>query len=352
MNQLRNAAIRAALETMYFSGMHHATRPLFGGIGAILTLHRVQPGRDDAFQPNYQHEIEVPFLERLIRHLRRKGFELVHLDEVWRRLVERDYSRPFVAFTFDDGYRDNLQFAWPVLSQYQVPFTLYIATSFPDRLGELWWVGLEQVIAKTDRLVVDMGGTTRFIDCGSTAGKKAAFEEVYWWLRSMKDEAELRAAVRDMCARYGVDLLAPCADLCMDWGEIAKMAEDPLCTIGAHTINHVFLSKVSADTARMEMKRSADIIEDALGKRPAHLAYPYGDLRAVGPREFQIAADLGFKTAVTTRASVLMPAHRDSLTALPRISINGNFQATRYVDVMLSGLPFAVRCKLRELRVA
>lgn len=132
----------------------------------------------------------------------------------------------------------------------------------------------------------------------------------------------------------------------MDWAEIGRMAEYPLCTIGAHTINHIFLRKVSADTARTEMKRSAEVIEAALGKKIEHLAYPYGEARSVGPRDFKIAGELGFKTAVTTRPDVLRPSSRDSLMSLPRISVNGNFQATRYVDVLLSGVPSAVRGKI------
>ena len=352
MGSLKYAAYRTALEAMYFSGMHHALRPLFGGLGTILTFHRVLPGRDDAFQPNDILEVEASFLDRLVRHLRRRKLDLVSIDEVWRRLVERDYSRPFVAFTFDDGYRDNLEYAWPILKRYEVPFALYVATSFPDRLGELWWVGLERVVAKSDRLVVEMGGVTRFLDCANTAGKRRTFEDIYWWLRSMKGEADLRRAVRDLCTRYGVDLKAPSADFCMDWGEIARMADDPLCTIGAHTVNHVFLNKVSADTVRMEMERSAEVIEAALGKRPEHFAYPYGEVRSAGPREFRIAAEVGFKTAVTTRPGAITPRHRDLLMSLPRVSVNGKFQAPRYVDVLLSGLPFAIRRKPRELEVA
>jgi peptidoglycan/xylan/chitin deacetylase (PgdA/CDA1 family) len=204
----------------------------------------------------------------------------------------------------------------------------------------LWWVALERAVAKSDRLVIEIGGKTRFFEATDAASKQRAFEEIYWWLRSIKEEASLRGAVRDICARYGVELLAPCRELCMDWSQIARFAAEPLCTIGAHTISHCFLTKVSDEVARFEMKRSAEVIEAALGKRPEHFAYPYGD---ANHREFAIAADLGFKTAVTTRAGVLVPRHRDYLTALPRISVNGAFQALRYLDVLISGVPFALR---------
>jgi peptidoglycan/xylan/chitin deacetylase (PgdA/CDA1 family) len=148
--------------------------------------------------------------------------------------------------------------------------------------------------------------------------------------------------VRDLCRRYGVDPDLPCREFCMTWPEIAQMAKSPLATIGAHTVNHVMLAKWSAGEVREEMKRSREVIEASLGVRCEHFAFPVGDKGSAGPREFQLARDLGFKTAVTTRPGVLYPEHREHLTALPRVSLNGHFQATRFVDVFLSGAPFAL----------
>jgi len=120
------------------------------------------------------------------------------------------------------------------------------------------------------------------------------------------------------------------------------MAKSSLATIGAHTINHVMLAKCPASEAREEMKRSREVIEAALGVRCEHFAFPVGDKGSAGSREFHLARELGFKTAVTTRPGVLYPEHREYLTALPRVSLNGHFQAARFVDVFLSGAPFAL----------
>ena len=97
------------------------------------------------------------------------------------------------------------------------------------------------------------------------------------------------------------------------------------------------LAKLPAEAARSEMDLSRSVIEAALVARPQHLAYPVGDPTSAGPREFKIAAELGFKTAVTTRPGVLFAGHREHLTALPRISLNGEYQRLRYVRVLLSG---------------
>jgi len=93
---------------------------------------------------------------------------------------------------------------------------------------------------------------------------------------------------------------------------------------------------------RAEMEMSRSVIEAALGRRPQHLAYPVGDPTSAGPREFRIAAELGFKTAVTTRPGVIFRAHREHLTALPRISVNGEFQSQRYMKVLMSGAATAL----------
>jgi peptidoglycan/xylan/chitin deacetylase (PgdA/CDA1 family) len=97
------------------------------------------------------------------------------------------------------------------------------------------------------------------------------------------------------------------------------------------------LAKLPDKSARSEMDLSRSVIEAALAKRPEHLCFPVGDPTSAGPREFKIAADLGFKTAVTTRPGVLFPHHAERLTALPRISLNGEYQRLRYVRVLLSG---------------
>jgi peptidoglycan/xylan/chitin deacetylase (PgdA/CDA1 family) len=123
-------------------------------------------------------------------------------------------------------------------------------------------------------------------------------------------------------------------------------------TIGAHTVNHVMLAKVSASSARAEMDMSRRVIEAALGLRVEHLCYPVGDATSAGPREFTLAADLGFKTAVTTRPGVLYEEHREFLTALPRISINGEYQQMRYLRVLLSGSATAVWNRFRRVDAA
>ena len=351
MAGVKNKVLRAGFEALYFTGAHRWLRPLLGGVGAIVTLHHVRPPRADKFQPNRLLEVAPEFLDGVLAGLRRTH-DIVTVDEMCRRLVECDFRRRFICLTFDDGYHDNLRYALPILRKHAAPFTLYIPTSFPDRMGELWWLTLEAVIARRSRIALVMNGKDRRYECDTVEAKYALFDHIYWWLRSLESEDELRRAVRDLAARYGVDDAAICHDLCMDWSEIGEIADDPLATIGAHTVNHVMLKKADDAAVRREMQNSAAVIEAALGKRPAHFSYPVGDRTSAGPREFRIAAELGFRTAVTTRPGVLFPEHAAHLTALPRLSLNGEYQEQRYAKVLMSGSATALWNRFRRVDAA
>ena len=312
--------------------MHRLMRPLVGGIGCILTLHHVRPARPDAFQPNRLLEITPEFFEVLLRSLKRQNIDVISLDELHRRLIAGDFERRFVCLTFDDGYKDVLQWAYPLLKQYEMPFAMFIATSFPDRLGELWWLGLEAAIAQNTRLELMIDGEQRSFECARTAEKGDVWNALYSYLRSMNSDAQVRATVRDLCERHNVDLGAFCRDLCMDWEEIGRMAENPLCTIGAHTVNHPMLKKIADDAAvRAEMEQSRAVLHAALGKRRSTLPIRSAIRRPQVRANSASPPSSALKPRVTTRPGVLFEEHREHLTALPRLSVNGEFQQQRYI---------------------
>jgi len=348
---LRYTLFRGALNAIYFSGAHWLLKPVVGGAGAILMLHNVRPARQDRFQPNRLLEVTPRFFERVIKRLRKSKVDLISLDEMHRRLVTGEFPQRFVCITFDDGYRDNREFAYPILKKHEVPFAIYVATSFADRVGELWWLALEAVIAQNELVGIRLDGSDRWFEVRSIAEKRAVYDHIYGWLRQLPTEAELRRVMRELTTRHRVDMASFCKELCMDWKELAEFAADPLLTIGAHTVNHPILTKLDDKSVRAELENSRAVIEAALGVRPKHLAYPVGDNTAAGPREFKIAADLGFATAVTTRPGVIFPQHGRHLTALPRISLNGNFQSTRYAKVLISGAATAINNRFRPVNV-
>ncbi|SNT57326.1 Polysaccharide deacetylase [Tardiphaga sp. OK246] len=342
MKQIRNTIIRAGLDALYFSGAHRVLRPIFGGVGTIFMLHHVRPAHAGPFQPNRHLEITPDFLRATLAYLRATDVDIVTPDEVQRRLTERDFSRRFACFTCDDGYRDNRDHALPAMRDFDAPFTVYVTSDFASGTGRLWWVALERVVARADAIEAPIDGQMVRLDTSTLAGKDMAFDRLHGWLRGLPEEADIRREVSALCAAHGIDEDAVSRELCMSWDELKPFAADPLVTIGAHTVSHCNLAKQSEAMVVHELSASRTDIENVLQRPAVHLAYPYGDRCAAGTREFALAKSAGFETAVTTRPGVIASDNFSQLTALPRVSLNGNYQDTRYLPVLTSGAATAM----------
>ncbi len=342
---------KAALSGLHYSGLAALLAPLARGKGVIFTLHSVRPEPPGAFEPNGILKVTPEFLEAAIETVRKAGYDIVSLDEAARRLKMDAPARPFACFTFDDGYRDNRDFAYPVFKRHNLPFAIYVPTAYPDGKGELWWLVLEAAVRKANEIRVVLDGVERHFEVRTPDEKNRAFDEIYWSLRR-RPEAELRASVREIARLAGYDASSLCSDLIMSWDELRTLAADPLVTIGAHTHRHVAVVGLSEGEARAEIAESVERIARELGRPCRHFSFPYGDAGSAGARDFAIAAALGLETAVTTRKDVLSAKH--PMTGLPRVSLNGNFQKARYVAVLMTGVPFlmieAAKAVLRGAR--
>ena len=147
---------------------------------------------------------------------------------------------------------------------------------------------------------------------------------------------------QSLCARAGVEPRRLTSSLCLDWRGLAQLARHELVTIGAHSVTHARLAKLDADACAREMAESRAAIARELGVDARHFCYPVGDATSAGKREFDLARELGFVSAVTTRPGMIFAEHRDHLQALPRLSINGRHQSLEEVDILLTGAPFAL----------
>lgn len=340
MSRRTTKLLKAALSVLHYSRADSLIAPFTRGAGVIFMMHHVRPEPPEAFEPNRILRITPEFLETVIQQVIEAGFEVMALDEVPGRLASGGSGRPFACFTFDDGYRDNRDYAYPIFKRYGLPFTIYVPSSFADGNGDLWWLTLEAVLRKQTAITVAMKGETRRFETHSVAEKDQAFHVIYWWLRSLP-EGEARALVARLAAEAGIDGARVCKDLVMSWDEIRDLARDPLVTIGAHTERHLALAKLSDDEAHSEIVASVARVSAELGTPCRHFSYPYGDEASAGAREFNIVREAGLETGVTTRKGLIQPQHAHELSALPRFSLNGDYQDARYIKVMLSGAPFA-----------
>jgi len=349
MIPIRTRARRAILSGLYHSRLYRLLDTSTRGVGAIFTLHHIRAeAPSERFSPNRILEVTPGFLEETIRLTQRLGYRAVSLDECRRRLVERDFGERFVHFALDDGYADNYTLGFPIFREHGVPFTIYVCPGLLDGSTPQWWRDLEDVVATHDRLEVDLGDGPLDLASRTPREKHGAFERIYWTLRRMPHERQLQT-FENVFSRYRPSVSSSPPMLSRDM--IETMRGTGLLTVGAHTLMHPALSKLPRQAVLDEMDGSRSRLADWLGEAPRHFSYPYGDEASAGPREFDAARELGFATGVTTRKGVLHPEHRDHLHALPRISLNGDYQRTRYVELFVSGVPFRLDPSLPRINV-
>jgi peptidoglycan/xylan/chitin deacetylase (PgdA/CDA1 family) len=327
------------LELAYFSGFSLIMQRLTGGAGVILRFERVRPRRTLRFQPLKSQEITPKFLDRAIRALKRWNFDVVSMDEVCQRAVTLASPRRFVCLTFDGGYKDLMTSAYPVLRKYRVPFTVYLPTAFPDGLGEAWWLALEAVIARKDRISLVMDRKEQRFDVRTTPEKNQLYDFLASWMRTLPP-ADLSFAINDLCRRYSVDLAALTREASLDWEDLAKLAADPLVTIGSATVNYPVLSNLRDADALREITMGKAVAQAAFRHDIEHFAYPFGDRASWSRRHVVMAEEAGFISAASAISGVVETEGRTSLHALPRIAWDGRRRSLRIMRVMLSGMTF------------
>jgi peptidoglycan/xylan/chitin deacetylase (PgdA/CDA1 family) len=313
-------------------------RPIYGGAGVILMFHRVLPA-DSRLRIRGHAALEVTpeELEQTIHYFSRRKYNVYSPDDLHQFLTgEKKADRPFVLFTFDDGYVDNLTFAYPIFKKHNITFTINLSTCFPERTAVIWWYLLEDLILKRERLTFDHRGKTYDFNCATQEGKSHAYATTrkLFKFANIQERGQLTKSVllaNDMDLRKKIDEVA------LTWDQLQQLASDSLVTLSAHTANHYVLSSLSDEEVRYEILESKRIFESKLGRQIDHFAYPFGNRREAEAREFRIAAECGFKTAMTTRTGSIFSAHGSHLMTLPRYDVN-QIVLPRDLDLVASGV--------------
>lgn len=321
---------------------------LYGGRGHILMFHRVSPpsGQPRLFANAYL-EVTPAYLEWTIGYFRSHGYAFLRLGEVPAYLESPSEGRPFVVYTFDDGFRDNLEHALPVFWRNKVPFSVNVTTGFPDHKVMMWWTELERLLLDRDVLEIRVGAEARRFAAANMAQKAEAFRAISRWLKHTAD-GTLEERITQLLEPFGVDPLREIRRAAMSWSEIREVSSEPLASIGAHTMSHPVLATLDEATAFEEISEGKRRLELELGMPIPHFAYPYGGPGEIGEREITLAGRAGFELAVTTYSSNVQTQHLAHLLCLPRIAVGMSMREATF-DLIRHGAIPLVRNRGRRL---
>ena len=235
-------------------------------LGEIWCLHRVVPNRSWAL-PNRELEITPDYLEQLILSYMGNGYCFVSIDSIVERLnkMRWPWQKKMVNISFDDGFRDIYEYAYPIFKKYNIPFTIYLTTAFPEEKAELWWIKLERLINQYTTLIVQ-GEEYR---CETMEEKNQVFNDLMQRIYHCSDTPS--KVFGNWFANYQIDM----DNLALTWDELAEMLSSGLLTLGSHTQSHPMLTKIPTDEVRTELKESKTIIEQHLSIPVNHFSYPH-----------------------------------------------------------------------------
>ena len=243
--------------------------------------------------------------ETLAMHLveLRRHFELVHLDD-WIRAANQGLQVPHnaCAVTFDDGWLDNYEHAYPLLKQFECPATIYLVSDLVGTRYEFWPNRLSELLVADDRRALPdwlsaIAEREKLLESSLPVDYIERVDAVINACKAMKSDAEMISLLDEV----GLQRARKTSDLrrnLMNWTEIKEMAVGDLIRFGSHSRRHTRLSdQVSNEVTRDEIVNSAAVIERNLGSKPKTFCYPNGDYSA---------AALGvvrkhYEAAVTTR---------------------------------------------------
>lgn len=318
----------------------------FSGKGQILMFHRVIPNtKYNRIHNHLSLEIEPDHLKKIIDFFREKDYEFIKLDDlkIWLE-NNKNNSRKFVIFTFDDGYLDNLEYAFPIFKQENIPFTIYITTSFPERNALLWWYILEEIVLYNNVVDFTHQGNKLTFKCPSHTKKETVFNKIRNLIMSY-NEKDRNAQIEIFVKDYGYSILDKNEELTLNWEQITRLSQNPLVTIGAHTLNHYNLCSISHNDALNEIYESKLLIESKIGKSVDHFSYPLGKYNA---NLANYCKNIGFKTATTTKNANIFYDHINHMWTLPRINVN-SLTSPKVLQLQVNGFFPALLHKFKKV---
>jgi peptidoglycan/xylan/chitin deacetylase (PgdA/CDA1 family) len=261
----------------------------------VLTYHRVND-EGDPFLP----AVPTRVFEQQMRHVA-GTYQVLPVEELAERAARGALPPLGLAITFDDGYRDTLTHAAPILARHGLPATVFLATGFIGG-GEVPWVDRLAVALKSTRQEVLRTPWGATFSLATPAERLAALERLLAYLKRLADE-DCRRAVDALVARLRPSQEAAAKTLMLTWDDVHALRGLGF-RLGAHTVNHPILTRVSLERAWTEILGSRTMIASACGEVPRAFAYPNGRPEDYSPAVTRLVQEAGFTCAATTRFGI------------------------------------------------
>ena len=300
MSTRRATLLRVAADGLYRTGLMRGLTAVIDRthprrVAQVLTYHRVNDDHDPFFP-----SVPTAVFERQMAWLA-KAYRVFTVETLVERLRRGTLPRNAIALTFDDGYRDNLTHAAPILARHGLKATIFLATGYIGS-AEVPWVDRVALAFKTTRATRFVAPWGEELALTTPVERLAALERTLDDFKRRPDE-DMRRIVDDVLTTLDVTDQRGFKTLMLTWGDVHALTGLGF-SLGAHTVNHPILSRVSAQRAWTEILGSRTMIQSVRGTPPTAFAYPNGRPEDYTANVARLVREAGFACAVTTRFGV------------------------------------------------
>jgi len=320
-------------------GISNWLRREFSSQAIILLYHRVVELPSDPLLLSVGPQHFAEHLEIL-----RKYCCPISLKDLVKAKEKKSIPPKGVVITFDDGYADNLYEVKPLLERFGIPATAFIITGYAGGERFFWWDELERLFLQPGKLPpglsLDLYSALGHGDLGADVNySEEDFRQYRHW--NLLDKAD--PTLRQRLYRAAYEILSSLAgkqqqelwDRLLLWAglnssgqsahrplseeELLRLQEGGLIEVGAHTVTHPVLSRVSADLEREEIQKSKTFLEERLGHAVNSFAYPYGSKTDYTRQSVALVEEAGFHCACANFPEAVWP--ESSVFELPRLVV-------------------------------
>lgn len=247
------------------------------------------------------------------------NFIILPLSEAIDAMRQDRIRRPTAAITFDDGYHNNYTVAFPILQEFRIPATVFLATRFVDTDDTFWNLRLNAAVASSPKSRLTWDGST--LDLNGIASRQRANVRIRKSIRDLP-KAQLFQRAAEAVTALGSDPNSPLEPdspfRILSSRAIAEMKASGLVDFGAHSHSHMILSRLSEAECRQEIELSLKHVQKLTGRPCEFFAYPLGGPGDYSEPAIRVLQQNSVRAAVTT-----IPGLNDKTTPVLELRRSG-----------------------------
>lgn len=257
-----------------------------------FNYHRIGNPDSTLYDPNVYSCNEEVFEKHILFY--KSNFDVISIEELESLSKSTTkFNQKFAIISFDDGYIDNYELAYPILKSYQTPAIFFIATDFIDKEVLPWWDEIAFLVKHSEQKTIQLPGWDKAL----TISSLNACDAIKNVLHAIKADASktMDEKIFSLKLALGIDknFVTPHENLFVNWVMLREMKNNGM-SIGSQSCSHHIMSHLSKSEQRTEAYNSRQRIIHEIGEDISSFAYPVGGKGAFTLETEKILSETGY----------------------------------------------------------